>query len=121
MSKTIQAAALPPAVPIDGASSAEKQARKARRLSYLLLMPGVVWMTLFLVLPLVMIVYVSFWTQTTFAVQPILTSASWERFLTNPTYLDATWTTVRIWLLVLVSTFVVMLNETAMSVALIGA
>ncbi|WP_188908120.1 ABC transporter permease [Aureimonas endophytica] len=89
------------------ASAAERQAAKARRLSWLLLSPGILWMTLFLVLPLLMVVYVSFWTQTTFKVEPTLTLASWVRFLTNSTYLDALWTTVRIWLLVLASTLVV--------------
>jgi putative spermidine/putrescine transport system permease protein len=34
--------------------------------SYLLIAPSVIWMALFLVLPLAMIVYVSFWTQSTF-------------------------------------------------------
>ncbi|MBC8129344.1 MAG: ABC transporter permease [Rhizobiaceae bacterium] len=89
------------------ASSAERQAARGRRISYLLLAPGIVWMTLFLVLPMLMMVYVSFWTQTTFAVQPTLTTASWVRFLTSATYLDALWTTVRIWLLVLGSTLLV--------------
>lgn len=88
-------------------SSSEQQAARGRRISYLLLAPGVLWMTLFLVLPMLMMVYVSFWTQTTFAVQPTLTTASWVRFLTNATYLDALWTTVRIWLLVLGSTLLV--------------
>ncbi|WP_425354540.1 ABC transporter permease [Jiella sonneratiae] len=76
-------------------------------MSWLLLSPGVLWMTLFLVLPMLMVLYVSFWTQTTFTVEPKLTTASWVRFLTSPTYLDALWTTVRIWLLVLASTLVV--------------
>ncbi|MBO0902838.1 ABC transporter permease [Jiella sp. MQZ13P-4] len=88
-------------------SSAAAQRRKARRMSWLLLSPGVLWMTLFLVLPMLMVLYVSFWTQTTFTVEPKLTTASWVRFLTSPTYLDALWTTVRIWLLVLASTLVV--------------
>lgn len=106
MSPTIKTPAPSPAIAGE-VSSAETQARKRRRLSYVLLAPGVVWMTLFLVLPLLMIVYVSFWTQTTFTVEPTMTTASWTRFLTNTTYLDALWTTVRIWLLVLVSTFLV--------------
>lgn len=90
-----------------GTSAAETQARKARRMSYLLLTPGVLWMVLFLVLPMLMVVYVSFWTQTTFTVEPKLTTASWVRFLTNSTYLDALVTTLRIWLIVLGSTLLV--------------
>ena len=75
--------------------------------SYWLIAPGVIWMTLFLVVPLGMMVYVSFWSQTTFKIEPVLTTKSWETFFSSDTYLNALWTTIRIWLLVLLSTFVV--------------
>lgn len=75
--------------------------------AYLLLAPAVVWMTLFLVVPMGMIVYVSFWTQTTFAIQPIMTLRSWETFFSSDTYVLSLWTTVRIWLIVLAATFVI--------------
>ncbi|RPE67002.1 putative spermidine/putrescine transport system permease protein [Pacificibacter maritimus] len=81
--------------------------RKDRRRALGLLTPGLIWMALFMVLPMVMVIYVSFWTQTTFAVNSDLTTASWERFLSSSTYLTAIWTTLRIWLIVLVSTIVV--------------
>jgi putative spermidine/putrescine transport system permease protein len=74
---------------------------------YWLIAPGVVWMVLFLVLPIAMMVYVSFWTQTTFKIEPILTTKSWATFFTSDTYLSALWTTIRIWLIVLVCTFLV--------------
>ncbi len=74
---------------------------------YWLIAPGVLWMLLFLVLPIAMMVYVSFWTQTTFRIQPILTTKSWQTFFSSPTYLGALWTTVRIWLTVLAATVVV--------------
>lgn len=72
-----------------------------------LLAPGVIWMLLFLVLPILMMVYVSFWTQTTFKIEPTLTLKSWITFFSSDTYLGALWTTVRIWLTVLVATLVV--------------
>lgn len=72
-----------------------------------LLAPGVIWMTFFLVLPMLMMVYVSFWTQTTFTIEPTLTLKSWVTFFTSDTYLGALWTTVRIWLIVLVATVLV--------------
>lgn len=72
-----------------------------------LLAPGVVWMTLFLVLPILMMVYVSFWTQTTFKIEPTLTLNSWITFFTSDTYLGALWMTIRIWLIVLAATLVV--------------
>jgi putative spermidine/putrescine transport system permease protein len=75
--------------------------------AYLLVAPAIVWMTLFLVVPMAMIVYVSFWTQTTFTIKPILTLASWKTFFASDTYLNSLWTTLRIWLTVLVATFVV--------------
>lgn len=73
----------------------------------LLLAPGTLWMLLFLVVPLLMMVYVSFWTQKTFSIEPILTTRSWELFFSSSTYFGALWTTVRIWLIVLVLTFVI--------------
>ena len=52
----------------------------------LLLAPGVIWMALFLVVPLGMMVYVSFWTQTTFAISSDLTLKSWKTFFASETY-----------------------------------
>src|SRR5580704_9301724 len=69
--------------------------------SYLLLAPAAIWMTLFLILPLAMIVYVSFWTQTTFKIEPTLTLHSWQTFFASDAYITSLWTTVRIWLIVL--------------------
>ena len=41
-----------------------------------LIAPGAVWMALFLAVPILMIVYVSFWTQTTFNISSTPTLAS---------------------------------------------
>ncbi|MDH3663219.1 MAG: ABC transporter permease [Alphaproteobacteria bacterium] len=73
----------------------------------LLLLPGVVWMLLFLVIPLLMMVYVSFWTQSTFAISPELTLKSWVTFFSSDTYFGALLTTLRIWLIVLALTFLI--------------
>ncbi|NEK19313.1 ABC transporter permease [Rhizobium leguminosarum] len=94
------------------ATTAETEAavepvRKASGKTLWLLAPGVIWMLLFLVTPILMMIYVSFWTQTTFKITPDLTIKSWVTFFTTDTYLSALWTTVRIWLIVLVSTLVV--------------
>lgn len=78
-----------------------------RRVVYWLIAPGVLWMLLFLILPLAMMLYVSFWTQTTFKIEPILTTKSWAAFFSSETYLDALWTTIRIWLIVLAATVLV--------------
>jgi len=64
-------------------------------------------MLLFLVVPILMMVYVSFWTQTTFSIEPTLTTQSWENFFSSETYVGALWTTLRIWLIVLAATLVV--------------
>jgi putative spermidine/putrescine transport system permease protein len=82
-------------------------AARASRRGMWLLAPGVIWMLLFLVLPILMMVYVSFWTQTTFKIEPTLTLQSWVAFFSSDTYLGALWTTVRIWLTVLVATLLV--------------
>ncbi|MGJ4860620.1 ABC transporter permease [Labrys sp. La1] len=93
-----------------GSEAAAPQAaspRRSRNKTMWLLAPGVVWMVLFLLVPILMMVYVSFWTQTTFKIEPILTTKSWATFFTSDTYLQALWTTIRIWLTVLVATLVV--------------
>lgn len=81
--------------------------RRSSRATAWLLAPGVFWMLLFLVVPLAMIVYVSFWTQTTFAINPTLTTQSWEAFFSSETYLASLVTTLRIWIIVLVATILV--------------
>ena len=81
--------------------------RMRRRASTWLLAPGLIWMTLFLVVPMLMMVYVSFWTQTTFSISPKLTVKSWQFFFSSATYLDALWTTVRLWLITLLATLVI--------------
>ncbi|MEM8947769.1 MAG: ABC transporter permease [Pseudomonadota bacterium] len=73
----------------------------------LLLLPGMVWMLLFLIVPLAMMVYVSFWTQTTFAISSDLTLKSWLTFFSSDTYFGALLTTLRIWLIVLALTFLI--------------
>ncbi|USG61601.1 ABC transporter permease [Sneathiella marina] len=87
--------------PVTAANNARKKSH------FLLLAPGVFWMILFLVIPLAMMVYVSFWTQTTFAVNPTLTAKSWITFFSSETYVNALLRTGRLWLTVLVLTFVI--------------
>ncbi|RMH48488.1 MAG: ABC transporter permease [Alphaproteobacteria bacterium] len=89
------------------AAASVTQGAAARRRQLLLLAPGVIWMLLFLVLPLAMMVYVSFWTQTTFAIKPDLTTKSWEAFFSSTTYVEALLRTLRIWLTVLVITLLI--------------
>lgn len=78
-----------------------------RNRHYWLLAPGVVWLTLFLVVPLGMMVYVSFWTQTTFAISNDLTLKSWQTFFASETYFGALIRTIRIWLTVLFLTILI--------------
>ncbi len=75
-----------------------------RNLHVFLLAPGVAWMVLFLIVPLVMMVYVSFWTQTTFSINSTLTTKSWVTFFASETYFGALIRTLRLWLTVLVLT-----------------
>ncbi len=74
---------------------------------FVLLTPGVLWMLVFLVVPLLMMVYVSFWTQTTFAINSELTTKSWVNFFSSETYFGALLRTLRLWLTVLFLTFIV--------------
>jgi putative spermidine/putrescine transport system permease protein len=90
------------------ASAAVADAPEARKnSSWWLIAPGVIWMALFLVAPILLILYVSFWTQTTFKIEPTLTLQSWKTFFGSDTYIASLWTTLRIWLIVLVTTFVI--------------
>lgn len=75
--------------------------------TWLLLAPGMIWILLFLVAPLIMMVYVSFWTQTTFSIKPDLTTQSWVNFFSSDTYFGALLRTIRIWLTVLFITLVI--------------
>jgi putative spermidine/putrescine transport system permease protein len=75
--------------------------------TFRLLAPGVVWMILFLVAPIMMILYVSFWTQTTFAINSTLTLDSWKNFFASEAYVGALWTTIRLWLIVLSLTLLI--------------
>ena len=96
------------AVPSSEAAAIEPAASNKRRSTpFLLIAPGVIWMVLFLLLPILMMVYVSFWTQTTFKIEPILTTKSWQAFFSSDTYIGALWTTIRIWLIVLAATLLV--------------
>lgn len=88
-------------------SPAVQREAKDRNRALLLLSPGVLWMVLFMLLPLGMVIYVSFWTQTTFAIEPTMTTESWERFMSSSTYLTAIGTTLKAWLIVLVATIVI--------------
>jgi putative spermidine/putrescine transport system permease protein len=98
--------ALSPAV-VEETVSPVASKRRRDLTAYWLIAPGVLWMALFLVVPILMIIYVSFWTQTTFKIEPILTTRSWEAFFASDTYIGALWTTIRIWLIVLFMTLLV--------------
>lgn len=80
---------------------------RQKKTTFRLLAPGVVWMILFLIAPIMMIIYVSFWTQTTFAINSSLTLDSWRNFFASEAYVGALWTTIRLWLIVLTLTFVI--------------
>lgn len=82
-------------------------ANKQKTPTFRLLAPGVVWMILFLVAPIMMILYVSFWTQTTFSINSTLTLESWKNFFASEAYVSALWTTIRLWLIVLAMTFLI--------------
>lgn len=83
------------------------QTRKQKTPTFRLLAPGVFWMVLFLVAPIMMIVYVSFWTQTTFSINSTLTLESWKNFFASEAYVSALWTTIRLWLIVLGMTLLI--------------
>lgn len=85
--------------------AAEKKDPRARRITALLIAPGTIWMILFLVVPMLMMIYVSFWTQKTFTIEPTLTLNSWIAFFSSETYFGALLRTIRIWLIVLAATF----------------
>jgi putative spermidine/putrescine transport system permease protein len=83
------------------------RATRQRLGTALLLAPGILWMSLFLLVPMLMMIYVSFWTQKTFSISPVMTTASWRYFFSSTTYLLSLWTTLRIWLIVLAATLVI--------------
>lgn len=78
-----------------------------RNRHFLLLVPGVLWMVLFLIVPLGMMIYVSFWTQTTFTINSDLTTKSWTTFFASDVYFGALMRTLRIWFTVLLLTLLI--------------
>jgi putative spermidine/putrescine transport system permease protein len=74
---------------------------------WLLLAPGVIWMLLCLVMPMLMMVYVSFWTQHTFSIDSTPTFANWIAFFSTPTYVDSLLTTIRLWFITLALTLLI--------------
>ncbi len=89
------------------AASPRTVARRQAVGNWILLAPGVIWMTLCLVLPMLMMIYVSFWTQTTFSINDTPTFDNWAAFFSTPTYLDSLLTTVRLWFVTLALIFVI--------------
>ena len=67
----------------------------------LLLAPGMLWMLLFLIVPLALIVYFSFWTQEGSALTPDLTLDSYQRFFRSDVYVGVMRNTIQTWLIVL--------------------
>ncbi|HQY88740.1 MAG TPA: hypothetical protein PK402_08775 [Tepidisphaeraceae bacterium] len=57
-------------------SVADTAPRPRKSNTWWLIAPGAIWMALFLVAPIALIVYVSFWTQTTFKIEPSSGSTS---------------------------------------------
>jgi putative spermidine/putrescine transport system permease protein len=104
MSSTTQDRAV---VPAGEAASPRSVAKRQAMGNWMLLAPGVIWMTLCLVLPMLMMIYVSFWTQTTFSINATPTFDNWIAFFSTPTYLDSLLTTVRLWLVTLVLIFLI--------------
>lgn len=92
---------------ISSAGHGHAQGLWQRNRHIVLLTPGVLWMLAFLVVPLLMMVYVSFWTQTTFAINSTLTTKSWVTFFTSETYFGALMRTLRLWFTVLFLTFII--------------
>lgn len=73
----------------------------------LLLAPGVLWMILFLIIPLLAMIYVSFWTQSSTTIKPDMTVDNYKYFFSSTVYLSVLWNTVKIWLIVLASTLLI--------------
>lgn len=67
----------------------------------LLLAPGMVWMLFFLIVPLALIFYFSFWTQEGTTLTPDLTLESYQRFFRSDVYVGVMLNTIRTWLIVL--------------------
>lgn len=73
----------------------------------LLLAPGFLWMMLFLIVPLMAMIYVSFWTQSSTMMTSDLTLENYKYFFSSSVYLSVLWTTVKTWLIVLTATLII--------------
>jgi len=67
---------------------------------YLFVAPGTIWMVAFVLIPIVGIVYFSFWTQTFTGMERVYTLENWKDFFLNNIYRDAVFRTVKLSLIV---------------------
>lgn len=74
--------------------------------TYALAAPGVAWLLFYLVAPVIFIVLVSFWTQSTSGFEEKWTLENYERLFNNGTYWSTLWLSVKNSLIVVGATFV---------------
>lgn len=67
---------------------------------YLFVAPGFLWMVVFVLVPLVGILYFSFWTQTFTGMERVYTLDNWKEFFVNSVYRDALLRTVKLTVIV---------------------
>ena len=63
---------------------------------YLMLLPGVIWLVIFALLPLVLMLVMSFWTSSVFGTKPAFEIANFARQIENPLYSVLLFKTLRI-------------------------
>ncbi len=79
--------------------------RRYRLGSYLLVAPAMCWMLVGLLLPIGVIIYISFWTQKGYSMQPTLTLANYSKFFTRPAYYQVLFDTLLQTIKLMVLTF----------------
>ena len=70
--------------------------------TFWLIAPSAIWLLIFLIIPLVSIIFFSFWTYTGHGMEPDLTVKNYVDYFTSGIYLTTLWTTFRLTLVVMV-------------------
>lgn len=75
---------------------AVRTSRKREWIGSLLVLPGIGWLLIFTVVPMVMLVVISLWTPTPFGIKAEWTIANYHSVFTEPVYLSVLFRTLRI-------------------------
>jgi len=93
--------------PISMQANGTSEGRRRSWRAALVALPGATWLVLFTLVPVALMLLVSFWTSDIFGLKPAWTLRNWERLFRTPLYAELLFKTFRIAVLTTVLTLIV--------------